>query len=327
MTTPSYPTLDPMVAAVRAACRVCRAVQADLVSAGTVTKDDRSPVTVADFAAQAVASRLLRDALPDVPLVGEEDADLLRQAGNEAVREAVHARTTVEWSGASEVDVLAAIDRGATECDETGTYFTLDPIDGTKGFLRGDQYAVALGLIEDGSVVAGVLGCPNLPGPGGAKGAVFLAVRGQGAAALSVDDESLAPSPVSVSPEADPTRARFCESVEKAHSNKGRSVEVAAALGVTAAPVAIDSQCKYAIVSRGDAELYLRLPTRADYREKIWDHAAGSIIVTESGGRVTDIEGRPLDFSRGRRLEENRGVVASNAAIHDAVIEAIRKTT
>jgi len=39
----------------------------------------------------------------------------------------------------------------------------LDPIDGTKGFLRGEQYAVALGLIDDGEVVLGVLGCPELP--------------------------------------------------------------------------------------------------------------------------------------------------------------------
>ncbi|MFW6032399.1 MAG: inositol monophosphatase family protein [Phycisphaeraceae bacterium] len=69
--------------------------------------------------------------------------------------------------------------------------------------------------------------------------------------------------------------------------------------------------------------MYLRLPTRADYREKIWDHAAGAIVVEEAGGKVTDIEGKPLDFSRGRKLENNRGVIATNGPIHDAVLEAV----
>lgn len=63
--------------------------------------------------------------------------------------------------------------------------WTLDPIDGTKGFLRGGQYAVCLALIVDGKVVLGVIGCPNLPVesdyPDGPKGCIFVAVKGQGA--------------------------------------------------------------------------------------------------------------------------------------------------
>ena len=54
--------------------------------------------------------------------------------------------------------------------------------------------------------------------------------------------------------------------------------------------------------------------------------AAAYPSLTEAGGRVTDIHGRELDFSHGRRLEENRGIVASNGRVHDAVLEAIRKT-
>jgi 3'(2'), 5'-bisphosphate nucleotidase len=86
----------------------------------------------------------------------------------------------------------------------------------------------------------------------------------------------------------------------------------------------MDSQCKYATVARGDASIYLRMPTRADYREKIWDHAAGKIIVECAGGRVTDIAGKPLDFRHGRTLQQNQGVVATNGSIHDSVIDAIR---
>ena len=73
----------------------------------------------------------------------------------------------------------------------------------------------------------------------------------------------------------------------------------------------LDSQAKYAVVARGEAEAYLRLPTRADYREKIWDHAAGVLIVEEAGGTVTDITGRPLEFTHGRDLAANRGVIVT----------------
>jgi 3'(2'), 5'-bisphosphate nucleotidase len=86
----------------------------------------------------------------------------------------------------------------------------------------------------------------------------------------------------------------------------------------------MDSQAKYAAVARGDAHVYLRLPTRADYQEKIWDHAAGFLVVEEAGGRVSDITGKPLDFSLGATLASNRGVVATSGGIHNEVIKAIR---
>ena len=116
---------------------------------------------------------------------------------------------------------------------------------------------------------------------------------------------------------------RFCESVETGHSDQGWSADIAGRLGITADPYRIDSQCKYAAVARGDATIYLRLPTRADYQEKIWDHAAGMFVVEQAGGRVTDIHGEPLDFSHGARLSANSGVVATNGRFHDDVIAAI----
>jgi 3'(2'), 5'-bisphosphate nucleotidase len=62
--------------------------------------------------------------------------------------------------------------------------WVLDPVDGTKGYLRGEQYAVCLALIVDSKVELGVIGCPNLPTdpskPDGQKGALFVAVRGHG---------------------------------------------------------------------------------------------------------------------------------------------------
>jgi 3'(2'), 5'-bisphosphate nucleotidase len=101
---------------------------------------------------------------------------------------------------------------------------------------------------------------------------------------------------------------------------------VAEKLGITRPSVRMDSQCKYASIARGDSDIYLRLPTRAGYEEKIWDHAAGCLIVEEAGGTVTDITGRPLDFGAGRTLKHNRGVIATNGPWHTQVVEAVSAT-
>ncbi|MGN1274751.1 MAG: inositol monophosphatase family protein, partial [Thermoguttaceae bacterium] len=62
-----------------------------------------------------------------------------------------------------------------------------------------------------------------------------------------------------------------------------------------------------------------------DYKEKIWDQAAGSIILEEAGGRVTDLDGKPLDFSQGYTLKQNRGICASNGLLHDLAVKAIEE--
>lgn len=313
--------------AVTQATRLCVNVQAGLVTAETVAKKDKSPVTVADFGAQALVSLALCEAFADDPLVAEEDAAALRGEGEAAalrakVVEHVHALR----AEAGEAAILEAIDRGAYAGGGSGRHWTLDPIDGTKGFLRGDQYAVALALIEEGQVVLGVLGCPNLPldaqEPEANRGCLFAAARGRGATMQSLDGASR--TPVHVTELTDATRARFCESVESGHSSHDDAARIAARLGVSVEPFRIDSQCKYAAVARGDASVYLRLPTRADYEEKIWDHAAGWAVVIEAGGRVSDVQGRPLDFSLGRTLKNNKGVVVTNAHLHDQVIAATR---
>jgi 3'(2'), 5'-bisphosphate nucleotidase len=321
--------LKVAVQAVRDAAKVCRKVQAALVTAETLEKKDKSPVTVADFASQAVVCKALADAFKDDRVVGEEGAKDLK--GDEAtrLRRAVVEHTAAIVGDAPEDAVLDWIDRGGfdpAQAEEQfrGRYWTLDPIDGTKGFLRGQQYAIALALIEDGEVVLGALGCPNLEFADDQLGCLFTAVKGQGTKLLPIDGGDLAGTAVSVDDVLTASEARFCESVESGHSNQDDSAQIAAILGITAEPYRIDSQCKYAAVSRGDASIYLRLPTSADYREKIWDHGAGSIVVEEAGGTVTDVTGTPLDFSLGRKLEHNRGIIATNGRFHDEVVSAVQ---
>jgi 3'(2'), 5'-bisphosphate nucleotidase len=315
--------LSAGIAAVRAASRVCRSVQDRLATAEALEKKDKSPVTVADFASQAIVCEQLMRALPGDAVVGEEGSEELRQGAQQGLLDAVVREVTSETAGDAD-QVLDWIDRGGA--DASGDrYWTLDPIDGTKGFLRGEQYAVALGLLERGEVVVGILGCQNLDDGQGGQGALFAAVKGGGAQLLPLWGEGEAGSAVRVSDVTSPAEARFCESVESGHSNQDQSAKIAAGLGITQDPFRIDSQCKYAAIARGDASIYLRMPTRADYREKIWDHAAGKLVVEEAGGRVTDVEGNPLDFTHGRTLDANRGVVATCGPIHDEVIAVVKR--
>jgi 3'(2'), 5'-bisphosphate nucleotidase len=308
---------DVAVRAVRNAATVCRAVQSK-IDRDALQKKDRSPVTVADFASQALIARTLMEEFGEDPLIGEEDASALRQEEGRRFLEAVCAEV-----GASEDDVVKWIDHGGAS-DFSPRFWTLDPVDGTKGFLRGEQYAVALALLLEGQGAVAAVACPNLPHPdGGGVGVVFSAIRGQGAT-WQPAFEDRAPAGIRVSDRDDPTQYRFCESVESGHSSHSQSAEVAQRLGITAEPVRLDSQAKYGVVAHGGAELYLRLPVRKDYVEKIWDHAAGALVVAEAGGIVTDVDGKPLSFVHGRTLQENRGVVVSNGRIHDKVLQTLR---
>jgi len=309
------------------ACTLCEAVRATFHSKEVLKKKDRSPVTIADFGAQAVISHHLALSFPKDPLVAEEASGMLREKENAELKDLVTNHVKRIIPKLSDDEVLAAIDRGAGEGGGKGRFWTLDPIDGTKGFLRGCQYAVALALVEDGEVVVGVLGCPNLPlhgsEPHGQTGCLFVAVRGEGAAMKGFMDSL--EQKIEVANTNRPADVQFCESVESSHSSHQHSAQIAECLGVTKPPVRMDSQCKYGMVARGDAAIYLRLPTRQSYMETVWDHAAGSIVVEEAGGKVTDMEGKPLNFSLGRELTGNRGIVVTNGGLHDQVLRAVEQ--
>lgn len=320
------PELRFAINTVRRACLVAQRIQSAM-TVDHITKDDLSPVTVADFAAQAIVARDLSEAMPRDVLVGEETADELRSDGNS---ELVHRLTQFLGDtipGATGEAICDWIDLGRGVPD--GRFWTVDPIDGTKGYLRRDQYATALALVEDGTVRMGVLGCPNLamdcrPANDGA-GVLAVAVRAEGAYSAPFGGDDF--TKLAVSSQTDLAQARLLRSFESGHTNVDQMSELAEALGMKAEPVKMDSQAKYAVLAAGNGEVLCRLlsPSRPDYEEKIWDQAAGSIIVEEAGGKVTDLEGKPLDFSQGRTLANNRGVLATNGKLHDAVLNALQR--
>lgn len=323
------------------AARLCQKVQKSLLQSDVQSKLDKSPVTVADYGSQAVVSYVLEHELPSEPfsIVAEEDsADLQKDDAKEILgrmKDLVNETLSGEegFSPLSTEALLAAIDSGMSEGGSVGRHWVLDPIDGTKGFLRGDQYAIALALLDQGKVVLGVLACPNLPvGPirsqtqdssSNQVGCLISAVLNSGTYMQSLEGSS--PVKVHVSTTENPEHASFFESFEAAHSMHDLSSSIAKKLGVKAPPVRIDSQAKYGALSKGDGEIYLRFP-HAGYREKIWDHAAGAIVVTEAGGVVCDAAGNPLDFSKGRYLDLEKGILATNQKLISPLLQAIKES-
>ncbi len=299
--------LDRAVEAAAAAAKVCEAVRADGAGPGSTDKADRSPVTVADFASQAVVAAAIKAS--GLPLVAEESAAEFDAAPQELRNRAAAA------TGMLADELRQNVAAGAGE--PSGRYWVLDPIDGTKGFLRGGQYAVALALVDEGRPVLGVLACP-----GWDVGRLFGGIR----------DSDAWSAPITYPEQRQPITAvgtneivRLVESVESGHSDHDRSARLAEAIGATEEPLRMDSQAKYAAVACGEADVYLRLPTRAGYEEKVWDHAAGLVVVEAAGGRVSDLDGKPLDFTHGRTLQHNRGVVCTGGTgeLHDRVLQAV----
>nr|AAQ04818.1 3'(2'),5'-bisphosphate nucleotidase [Tuber borchii] len=322
--------------AIQRACILAERVYNSQVK-GTITKDDKSPVTIADFGAQALIISSITHAFPEDPIVGEEDSNDLRADKSKRdlvwglVKDTLDA--TKDLTGElgdikDDEEMLAVIDKGTHQGGSVGRIWALDPIDGTRGIPTGRAYAVCLGLMVDGKVQVGALGARtylSILRSRREEGILLSAVRGGGCHHETIVHPICSRDPISMSSTTDFSKARFCEGVETAHSSHREQASIAKSLGITAPSIRMDSQAKYASISRGVGEIYLRLPVSMSYEEKIWDHAAGSLIVEEAGGVVTDIYGNELGFGQGRTLKTNKGVVAALRALHPTVLKPVQK--
>ena len=87
----------------------------------------------------------------------------------------------------------------------------------------------------------------------------------------------------------------------------------------------MDSQVKYGVIARGEADIFLRF-TKKSYQEWIWDHAAGGLVIAEAGGVQSDTNGSLLDFSQGAKLPaEVEGIIATSSEyLQEKVIKSCR---
>ncbi len=312
--------------AARLAGQLCLAVRHEAPKApDRLEKPGREPATIADYGSQAVILQHLAACFPADQVIAEERASEFEHLATDSQRRSVayHVGETL-GRHVSQAEIHEWLDFGKD--GKSPRIWVVDPIDGTKGFLRGEQFAVAIALLINGQPVAAALACPLLPFDAGytdtRQGVIALAIRGQGAILETLNGSRN--RPLRVSPLGDIAKARVVESVEAGHTDHGFSAPLLAAAGVGGDPLRMDSQAKYAAVADGRAEVYIRNSKGSDYREKVWDHAAGALIVEEAGGTVTDLEGKPLDFSKGTHLAANWGILATSGHFHNLLLDAIR---
>jgi len=312
-----------MKEAARTAGYTCLQIRRDMLGTpNAMQKAGKEPVTIADYSSQAIIHWYLTEYFPSDRAISEERAEDFKQlASKEQIA------SVLNYVGKS-LDRAVTIEHVAAYLDyghdsQSNRVWTVDPIDGTKGFIRGDQFAVAIALLVDGVPTVSALACPAMPfdvNEDSPRGALAVAVRGEGAFLESLDGQEV--RTLSVSDVTDPALMRVMESVESAHTDHDFSAQVVNQAGVRGEPVRIDSQAKYMAVADGRGEIYIRSVSREGYREKIWDHAAGVLVVQEAGGMITDLDGKPLDFSQGEKLFNNSGVLATSGPIHDQLVSA-----
>ncbi|RYP15806.1 hypothetical protein DL765_005475 [Monosporascus sp. GIB2] len=314
-------------------------------------KADASPVTVADFAAQALLIAAIRSMYPDDKFVAEEDAQQLRDnpALAEQVWELVQAGDTrkLQNHGAplaspdSLEEMLTTIDLGIGESTSEGRVWVLDPIDGTATFMKGQQYAVCLCLLIDGVQHIGVIGCPNLNlGSVGGKvhedsidpdgyGIILSAEKGRGTFLRQMDEDRLGDArQVDQSTRTrDPSALDFVEpTIGKTSLSQLEHREVAESLGAKWPSTVIWSQqMKYVALALGATDVMVRIPKNRERFTYVWDHAGGNLLFEEAGGIIRDIDGGLIDFGQGRKIlgERNFGMVAAMPWCFEKVMKAV----
>jgi 3'(2'), 5'-bisphosphate nucleotidase len=213
-------------------------------------KLDGSPVTEADLAADRIIGEGLARLAPEIPALSEER---------------VH----------------------PAKPPYDGSFFLIDPLDGTKEFVAGrDEFTVNLALVTNGTPLLGIIGAPAL-------GLIWRGIVGRGAERLAVNDLSLgAAEPIQTRKHPAPG-APWIVAVSRSHGDSRTEAFISTRPG--AVRQMLGSAVKLGRVAEGGADIYPRLAPTSE-----WDVAAGHAIVTAAGGKITDSRGAALQFGSGR---------------------------
>ncbi|RDA83138.1 hypothetical protein CP532_2733 [Ophiocordyceps camponoti-leonardi (nom. inval.)] len=292
---------------------------------GVTEKTDLSPVTVADFAIQALLIATFKHAFPDDNFVGEESAASLRR--NEVLLDRVWGllqRLKPQQPcqlPATKQHMCDLIDDAGAASPRRGRTWVFDPIDGTKTYVRRELYAINIGLLVDGVQTVGAVGCPNLSinakGPVrnadvASDGCIVYAVKGHGAYVRPLQDGPGSWRIPHLS-RADDENIRFVTSFGLVDSGLDDVHEtVAERLGASFPGCdLVPWVLRWAVLAMGFGNTTVWVYKRRDRFAKVWDHAGAMLLFEETGGKITDIYGNPMDLTVGRQLSKNFGFVAA----------------
>jgi len=182
----------------------------------------------------------------------------------------------------------------------------IDPLDGTSGFIDGNgDFAVQIGLSIGGQSVMGVVYQPL-------TGVLYRAVRGGG---TWVERPQFEPERAQVSNHSEIQSMRLAAS--RSHRSP-RMDRVVQAFGLHDEVNRGSVGIKVGLIVEQQCDLYVHLSPQT----KQWDTCAPEIILSEAGGRLTDLFGRPLDYNRAD-LQNRNGIVASNGVAHASIIQSL----
>ncbi len=310
--------LEPVLEAVLQGVALCREVQENFLSKAEKGKND--PVTIADYGAQAIILRALKAHFPNDAVIAEEAGQQFLELVQPEQRQQILGLVGgILGETVDETTMVGWLDHGKGR--DAARTWVIDPIDGTKGFLNKRHYAVAVGALEGGQVVDGVIGAPAYPGM---EGGQLIYTRDGNCFVKPVNGGS--ERQVQVTDRATPETVRALESVEKGHVGHSRLGRVRQIVGMSEGNVEqADSMEKYARIAAGDAEVYLRLSRLGSTRpHSVWDHAPGAALVLAAGGKVTGLDNEPLDYSPGAILG-NKGIIGTNGPLHDEFVAAVQQ--
>lgn len=330
----------------RAALVTKRLIEA--VDKGFLDKSDSTPVTLADFAAQALIIAAMHHTFPNDRFIGEEDSKALRTDAKLLDRTWELVSTTHLDDGESEGllytprskdELLELIDLGQGEFKQSGRTWVLDPVDGTATFMNGQQYAVCLALVEDGCQKVGVLGCPNLNletgrvredlADHGGYGYQLFAIAGEGASFRKMGRGALLPSSKIDKKAAvnDPRELSFVDCKAATSTDFELHGKIASRIGAPW-PNTTDvwaAQMRYVALVVGGCNTVVKIPRKPDYRSKLWDHAGGMLLAEEVGLTVSDVYGNPIDCGLGRILSGSYGMIVAPRSIHGKLVETVKQ--
>ena len=324
------PELPLILDALAAAGRLTRSAQEKLQERHLETKSDGSLVTVADYAAQALIHHRLSSVGVHLPAVIAEETGAALHANPALLEDTVALLRENGWTAAVDSSVLAAIDLAAAPKDSNpDSYYTIDPIDGTKGFAAGRQFAVCLARIDGGRCTLAALACPNLsPSTAdtidapAAVGTLFAATESSPVLSAVMTDPTLL-TPIPLRTASDIVNPTITFSVEPSETRLKNFETLAALLGgATRTPA--DSQAKYAMVARAQADAYFRPPRGS--AEKVWDHAAGCLLLQRAGCTVTNLQGQAIEWPQ-TSLPPQSGILGAPPALHARILAALRSFT
>ncbi|KAI0846029.1 carbohydrate phosphatase [Daldinia vernicosa] len=351
MDSPYSKELRVAIAAIQSAAKLSQAV-ISVEDKGVIEKDDLSPVTVADFAIQALLTATIHHAFPHDKFVGEESAAdlranpvlldrvwrLLRRLEDDQAKSLCKLPETpdqmcemIDWCGF-----------GEPGGPQAGRVWVFDPIDGTKTFVRGEAYAINVALLQGSSQVLSVVGCPTISAnavapitntsvdPTG-RGCIVFAVKGHGTYTRALIASSL-----------DEAQVRRIEPHTEAESSQAlRPVSCYNMLDSGVDDVHQLIMDKLNIENRGCdllawvlrwvalgiglANMTIWIYKQRSRTGKIWDHAGAMLLFEEVGGKITDIDGKPIDLGVGRKMSANHGFVAAPKALHATVLDTVQK--